>query len=150
MSVQLPTSLLETIQSAFQGEAKRICRDAAKLLRVPEKEVYEKVFPAGSKVKVQLVGDSSPMSCPAFLHEGKLLRRCRGPCLLGTERCVQHQTTVIPSVPDRVQSLTRIEPGEDRPPLWCNEETGDVYTRTGDLAGHMKDGRLSLFVLDSE
>lgn len=150
MSVTLPQSLLETLQSAFQGEAKRLCRDAAKLLRVPEKEIYEKIFPPGSKVKLAVVDDSSvPLTCPAFLHEGTLLRRCRHPCLLGTGRCLQHQTTHIPSIPESIQQLTRLEPIEGQPPLWCNEATGDILDQEGAYVGKLKDGSLYLFTLDT-
>jgi len=141
MSIQIPLSLLETIQSAFTGEAKRLCRDAAKILKVSEKDLLHKILPSGSKIK--LVDDNSaPITCPALIKMG-ILTRCRSPCLLGTGRCLHHQTAVVP-VTEGLIPLTRLE----GMPRWCNEETGDVYESSGEIIGKYKDGILKVFVLE--
>ena len=141
MSIHIPLSLLETIQSAFTGEAKRLCRDAAKILKVSEKELLHKILPNGSKIK--LVDDNSaPITCPAIIKEG-ILTRCRSPCILGTGRCLHHQTAVIP-ITDSLTPLTRLEGMS----MWCNEETGDVYESTGTIIGKYKDNTIKVFVLE--
>lgn len=152
MSVQIPKLLWDTLQTAFQMEAKRICRDAARLLGANEKELIQKVMPPQSKVKVQLVQDEeAPLSCPVLLSKGTLLRRCRAPSLLGTGRCLHHQTATIPATEDLPIQLTRLERIEERDDaLWCNEATGEVYDEEGAIIGEYRDERLILYVLEDE
>lgn len=152
MNVQIPQQLLESLQASFLGEAKRICRDAAKILKVPEKELIQKVLPQGSRVKLQVVDtNEAPTQCPAFVQEEMILRRCRLPALLGTGRCVCHQTAKIPAIPEDVLQLTRLEryTAEDSP-LWCNEATGEVIDSSGVVVGLYKNSELTLFVIEDE
>ena len=152
MNVQIPQQLLESLQASFLGEAKRICRDAAKILKVPEKELIQKVLPAGSRVKLQVVDtNDAPTQCPVFLQEDCILRRCRQPTLLGTGRCVCHQMAKIPEVPEDVLQLTRLERIKTSDtPLWCNEATGEVMDSSGTIIGQYKNSGLTLYILDEE
>jgi hypothetical protein len=152
MSVQIPQPLFESLQAAFLGEAKRICRDAAKILKVDEKELLQKVFPQSAKVKLQIVDtEEAPVCCQAFLQEDALLKRCRHPSLLGTGRCIYHQTATIPDIPATVTPLVRLERLEKGDcPLWCFEETGEVYDSTGAVIGEYRDETLILYVLEDE
>ena len=139
--MQVPCSLFESFQASLQQEAKRICRDAAKLLRVPEKELEQKVLK--SMPKISLIKDQTPTSCLILLHNEKLPHRCRLPCLLGTGRCYKHQE--IPTVPEG-GTLTRISDSER---LWCDEETGIVYNKQAQEVGNYKNSRLTVFVLEA-
>jgi hypothetical protein len=152
MNIQIPQQLLESLQSSFLGEAKKICRDAAKILKVPEKELIQKVLPSGSRVKLQVVDtNDAPTQCPVFLQEDCILRRCRQPTLLGTGRCVCHQTAKIPDVPEDVLQLTRLERmKQGDSPLWCNEATGEVLDSSGTIVGEYKDSELTIYILDEE
>lgn len=152
MSVQISQHLLESLQSVFLGEAKRLCRDAASILKVPEKELLQKVLPQSSKVKLSVLDDKdAPTSCPALLHQDNLLRRCRCPSLLGTGRCIHHQTVSIPELPDSVKQLTRLERlAKDDDPLWCDETTGEVYDSSGAVVGEYRDETLYLYVCEED
>lgn len=152
MNIQIPKPLFDTLTAAFRGEAKRLCRDAARILNQPEKELFEKVFPPGSALKLHIFDtEEAPIQCPAFILEKNLLRRCRAPTILGTGRCACHQTAKIPEIPEHVQQLTRLERvAAADTPLWCNEDTGEVYDSSGAIVGLYKNERLTLYVLEDE
>ncbi len=147
MSIQIPKSLYDTFQNFLLGEAKRICKESAKLLHLPEKEVQQRVLKKLPKVSVTLVRDSDTTnSCPVLLPNSKLVQRCRQPCILGTSRCIQHQHMKnIPECLDRTL-LTRIAPSDsNNQALWCNEETHDIFNEEGDIVGIYKDGTLTMY-----
>lgn len=152
MNVQIPQQLLESLQASFMGEAKRICRDAAKLLKVNEKELLQKVLPSASKIKLQVVDtNEAPTQCPALIQEESILRRCRMPTLLGTGRCMCHQTAKLPQLPEDCIQLVRMERlAVNDDALWCNEATGEVYDSSGAIVGLYKDSELRIFVLEDD
>jgi len=150
-TVKIPSSLLETIQSTFKLEAKRICHDLATILQKPEKELLEKVLQ--SPITLQVFDTSTiELSCPVLLQTATILERCRRPCILGTGLCVQHQhITAIPDLHPSLQHLTRIESAETHPtPLWCDETTGIVYSDTATCVGWYKDTVLTLVTYTTE
>jgi len=150
-TIKIPSSLFDTLQAALKTEAKRVCRDAAKLLRRPEAEVLAIVLDPKNQVTLQILHDKDlPDSCPVLLQHSAVLERCRIPCILGTGRCLKHQSVHhIPEFPSTVQSLTRLECTEECPnPLWCDEATGIVYDSSGSVLGTYRSERLELFLLE--
>lgn len=150
MSIQIPKSLYDSFQNFLIGEAKRICKESAKLLHLPEKDVQQRVLKKLPKVSVSLVRESdSYISCPILIPNSKLAQRCRQPCVLGTGRCIEHQH--IQEIPEYLEHtiLTRIAPSEDiEQGLWCNEETHDVYDKDGSVVGMYKDGTLRRYTYE--
>ena len=143
--MQVPSSLFESFQASLQQEAKRICRDAAKILRVPEKDLEQKILK--SMLKITLVKDNSSTSCCVLIlkqSEDRLAHRCRLPCILGTGQCYKHQGVTIAEG----GTLTRIQAQPETEQLWCNEETGLVYTENSDEIGFYKNSRLTLYCLE--
>lgn len=141
MSVSIPQTLLATLQAAFDAEAKRVARDAAKLLRVPEKDVLE-IIKKVPKVQFKVIDDSEiPTSCPTLKRSisTTMLTRCRAPCILGTGRCAHHQKQAsIPEVPDTKKPLTRVKRLQDTDEdLWCDEETRKIYNTAGEEVGQL-------------
>lgn len=154
MAVTFPASLLKDLQDAFHGEAKRLCRDAAKILRVPEKELSAKVlgkFTSNSIFKI-VDDNDAPTTCPILVKRDVLFERCRGPCILGTGRCLSHQTSnPPPDVSNHLVRLTRLEPHPDlQEPLWCREETNELYDRSGAVIGEREEDCIVLYTLGSE
>ena len=154
MAVSFPASFLQTLQVTFHREAIRICRDAAKLLRVPEKELTNKVLgkvSANSIFKV-LDDNDAPTICPIIIKQGSIFERCRCPCILGTGRCLSHQTAGLPpDVSNHTLPLTRLEQHPDlQEPLWCREETNEIYDRSGKVIGEREDNCIVLYTLGSE
>jgi hypothetical protein len=145
MSIVLPQTLLASLTASFEAEGKRLAKDVAKILRVPEKEVLQLVKQL-PKVQFKVHDDSeSTTSCPVLIEEPGLVKRCRGPCVLGTSRCIHHQTNEVLAVPDTLKSLTRIK-GR---PYWCDEETRHVYDAAGTHVGELnEDNQLELYVYD--
>lgn len=141
--MNIPKSLLENLNASLNQEAKRLCRDAAKILKIPEKELQNKVLKKIEKITIHEDNDR-PYSCPVF-NENNILERCRKPCLLGTGRCLTHQTSIIPE-PTTHKILTRIQPtSEYTEPLWCDESDGSVYDRKSDIIGTMIDNKIILY-----
>ena len=141
--MNIPKSLFESLQASLNQEAKRICRDAAKILKVPEKELQDRILKKMQKVTIHEDNDR-PYSCPVF-NENKLLERCRKPCLLGTGRCLIHQTSIIPE-PTTHKILTRIQPNTDiSEPLWCDESDGTLYDRSSNIVGVYINSRITLY-----
>jgi len=141
--MQVPSSLFESLQASLQQEAKRICRDAAKILRVPEKELEQKVLK--SMPKITILKDQTPTTCHILINSEKVVQRCRLPCILGTGRCHKHQE--IRKVPEG-GSLTRIQAQPDLEPMWCNEDTNIVYNKNAEEVGLYKNSRLTVFILE--
>lgn len=154
MAVTFPATLLQTLQSAFHGEAKRLCRDAAKILRVPEKELTAKVlgkYTANSIFKI-VDDNDAPITCPILVKQGSIFERCRCPCILGTGRCLNHQiSNPPPDVSNHLVRLTRLESHPDlQEPLWCREETNEIYDRSGAVIGERDDECIVIYTLGSE
>lgn len=150
MSITIPRSLLQTLQVSFDTEAKRIAKDVSKILNVQEKDLLQhlKKMP-----KVQLtVQDDSDVStiCPILLRGGSLLCRCKKPCILGTSRCIDHQSVeTIPDIPEHIIKLTKISNPNLEEPYWCDEETKNVYNKSGTLVGILtEENILKLYTYD--
>jgi hypothetical protein len=153
--LKISDALLSTLIQAFERERRNLCYDAAKILRVPEKQVDQIVKQAMSTVTFTVFEeDEKRQTCPILIQTAVVLERCRGPCLMGTGRCLKHQTVPDPPESSAIPAqLTRIERTDAiQPPLWCNEETEDVYNAEGKVVGHYdKDENiLSLFSFEEE
>jgi hypothetical protein len=150
-TMKVPKSLFETIQGICKMEARRLCREAAVLLERPENELIEKVLQSQPQTILEIIEDDDiSVSCPILIQREKMNERCRRPCILGTERCLRHQSihkAYEPNVP--VQSLTRIETNNtDTQHLWCDESTSFVYDSNSKIVGTYKNECLELFVFE--
>lgn len=151
MTLEVPSEIYKTFQDILLQEAKRLCRDAAKILGRSEKDVIAKVIKELPKVPLKVIDDNSlPLTCPVFIQKATLIERCRHACLLGTGRCLAHQGEICVPEIENQSSLTRIQPTDCMDThLWCNEATHDVYTREGKIIGRYKDEILRVYQLDT-
>lgn len=149
MPLAFPTSILEVLQQTFHQEAKRLCKDAAHILKVPEKELTAQVLGRLPRNFLQLIDDEdSPKTCPILIQKDTVYERCRGPCLLGTGLCLSHQTSQPPpDLPDSSLKLTRLA---YEMPLWCCEDTQQVYDASGAIVGELEQGELILYTLATD
>ena len=151
MSITIPKLLLDTLEKRFAEEAKRVCKDAARILRRPEKELLA-LLKQMPKLKLSVADDSDfPTVCPIILQRHKILERCRGPCLLGTGRCLKHQNAPEPpEVPSTLQVLVRIQKCDELDTqLWCDETTRQVFDSSGTAVGELtEENVLELFTLE--
>lgn len=131
-------------------EAKRIGREMAKLLDVPEKDVLQ-ILKRIPKVSLTLHDDTEfHASCPILIQNNSIAYRCRRGCILGTNRCVEHQTIQINAEKNiekeaelesrPIVKLTRLKTMDSC--YWCNEETSVVYDATGKQVGFLKNNRI--------
>ena len=151
MTLEIPSELYKTFQDMLLQEAKRVCRDAAKILGVPEKEVQTRVLKTMDKIPFKIIDDKDqPIVCPVFVKHNTLIERCRHACVLGTGRCLAHQSEdCIPEMEDQT-AMTRIQPTDCMDTrLWCNEATRDVFTAEGKCIGRYQDEVLRVYVLDT-
>ena len=140
--MQIPSSLFELFQSALKQETRRICRDAARILNIPQKELEEKIIKNDSKSSIHLITDKdTPYNCPVLLN-GDIIHRCRIPCILGTGRCYKHQTITIPEIGQQ-KTLTRIRYSQEK--LWCDESTKHIYNEKKEIVGEYRNNRIYLF-----
>lgn len=152
----IPELLMRTLKQAFDQEQKNLCRQAAKILRVPEDQVKTIVSKAMTPLQFEIYDEEEKrQTCPVFVQRSVVLERCRGPCLMGTARCLQHQSVQEPpELPDTIESLTRVErPDATDTPMWCNESTHDIYNAEGKIVGKYDDnnnGQLTLFTFIDE
>jgi hypothetical protein len=148
MSISIPQTLLNTLQATFDAEAKRLARDAAKVLHVPEKEVLQ-ILKKIPKVQFKICDDNEyTNSCEVLLQKKKMLERCRRPCVLGTGRCLKHQEESKPPVLNEdIRRLTRLEKHEDvDETFWCDESTRIVYNADLNAVGSLtEDDTLELY-----
>jgi hypothetical protein len=145
MSITLPRSLLQSLTTAFELEGKRLAKDVAAILHLPEKDVLQ-VVKQMPKLQFKVVEDSEyDQSCLVPIEEPGIVRRCRRPCVLGTSRCIYHQSSEVQTLSTSLQSLTRIK-GH---PYWCDEETKDVYDVKGECVGKLNDeNQLELYTFE--
>ena len=153
MSLSIPQTLLHALQASFEAESKRVARDVAKILRVSEKEVLQ-IVKQIPKVTLKLCDDNEcPSTCPVLLQQSQIVKRCRLPCLLGTGRCIDHQSQKVPDLELFSSSikLTKIKiknEFEINSEYWYNEETKEVLNQEGNIIGTIRDDQLELYIFD--
>lgn len=153
MSVTIPQTLYETLQTAFLAEGKRLAADAARILGVNEKDLVKNLFT--NKLKFTLVEDSErPLSCLVPVQQSAVLRRCRRPCVLGTARCTFHQDVAqIPDMPpdSEGRTLTRLGTHPDiKEPLWLCEDTDEIRNAKGQCVGRRTEEGFQLWKEEAE
>jgi hypothetical protein len=153
MSLTIPQTLLKTLQATFDSEARKLAKDAAKILKVPEKEVLE-IIKKTPKVQLQVLDDTEMVNtCPIYIQSEKVMARCRNPCIIGTGKCLEHQKTPIKNVDEtKFIKLTRIKVLDttisEPEPLWCNEEDKLIYNSMGQKVGILnEDNNIEYFVI---
>jgi hypothetical protein len=151
MSLSIPKTLFQTLQTSFDAEAKRIAKDVSKILNIDEKEILQ-VLKKIPKVQITLQDDSdaSPI-CPVLLRgASSLICRCKKPCILGTSRCIEHQSVnSIPTTTEHLINLTKLSNETLEEPYWCDEETKNVYNKAGNEVGTLtEDNVLKIFTFE--
>jgi len=141
--MQIPESLFLSFQSQLQAEGKRLCRDLAKVLGVPEKELITNVLLKDKKISITPDTNDGKPFCPVLVPRGAILDRCFHPILLGTERCMHHQSVgALPEVPDGLTTLVKLS---TTTPYYMNPETKEVLDESGKLVGVYRDEEVLLF-----
>lgn len=141
--MNIPEAVLESLQSQLQVEGRKLCKEIAKILAVPEKELITNVLLKLPKLQV-ITSEESQLSCPVPVKRDTILERCRHTCVLGTKRCISHQNikdidSNFENLP--AKSLHRIEYSE---PLWTDIETNLVYNSSFEIVGSYDNGNLQL------
>lgn len=139
MSYPIPSILLETLQSAFQREAKKICSEVAVTLGIPKQQVLKKVLNITSFIN--LIECETPHVCMFLEKKDAIHVRCRRPCILGTGRCTFHQTSEVQM--EAKQILRRLINGDSV--FWLEETTGQVYNSHGVEVGTYNNGILRIY-----
>ena len=143
MSLAIPKTLLAGLDAVFQKEAKKLACDIAKTLKRPEKEVLD-ILKKSEKIQYKIYNtDDNDLTCPVLLDGKTLAQRCRRPCLLGTNRCVQHQMIAhIPTCNETHKELTRCICTSSETSQRCillDEDTNMVYNSEGSCIGEIVD-----------
>lgn len=150
MSLTVPKSLLQTLQTTFDAESKRIAKDISKVLNVEEKEIIQ-ILKKIPKVQINIVDDSDfCTSCPILFWKSKIAYRCKKPCIMGTSRCIDHQSNnAITSLPDHIINVTKLSHSDLQENYLCDEETKNVYDNSGNYVGELtEDNNLYLYTFD--
>jgi hypothetical protein len=160
--MNIPQNLWESFQAQLVQEGRNLCKDTASILGVPEKELLRTVFAKIPKLKIIPDTREGFVSCLIPIKRDTILERCRHPCVLGTDRCIQHQHIESFEDPQEWQEkhnkeqdgksnqesnqeikplrLIRLEANSIDPSYWCNRETGFVYISSGKIIGKYVDG----------
>jgi hypothetical protein len=132
----VPIPLLETLQSSFEREGKKLAESVALSLGLQPQEVIKKVF---KKTKIAVFDWDAPPSCDVLRKDNLVYAQCAKPCLLGTTKCIIHQQEV--SNKPVLKKVQRLVVDDKR--LWVDEES-KVYSSDGDYLGWLKNGELYL------
>lgn len=143
MSLPIPKNLIASLDAVFQREAKKLGADIAKALRLPEKEVLD-VLKKMDKIQYKIYDtDENETTCPVFINASKVAERCRRPCLLGTNRCLHHQSNAnVCNYDSSLKELTRCvcsDPTTQEKTLLLEEDTNLIYNSSGDTIGIIED-----------
>jgi hypothetical protein len=143
MSLAIPKNLICCLDGIFQREAKKLGADIAKVLRIPEKDILE-VIKKIEKVSYKIYDcDENENSCPVFINATVVAERCRRPCVLGTNRCLHHQSEAsICKQPENLKELTRCVSSDcstEQKILLLDEESNTVYNNLGENIGEICD-----------
>ncbi len=155
MSINVTQALYETLQAAFLLEGKRLCKDIATILGQDEKELQKRLLK--TKIPIALFNDSERcLSCLVIIQKDDILARCRKPCILGTMRCISHQSVETIEEPSGIESIadlkqyTRVESNAElTEQLWCHEETGTLINSKGKKVGIYENETVSLWIFDT-
>lgn len=152
-TIHLSKGIVTELKLAFEREAKRICKDAAHILRVPEKELTKQVLDRLQKTSLSVIQDDDlPRECPVLLQASQtsIVERCRCINVLGTPRCFHHQKEPNPPEPTTTPCpLTRISSTSwNGEPLWVHEATNQVVNRQGETIGERIDETITLYEYD--
>jgi hypothetical protein len=148
--MNVPQSLLESLQGQLQVEGRKICKEIASILGVPEKELITNVLLKMPKILVHS-GDEST-SCPIPVQRSVILERCRNPCVIGSSRCAHHQHIEKYDEPSEVlmksRSLYRLERlNSEQPAYWLDKDSDFIYNSSFAIIGKYKDGVIHRFVI---
>lgn len=144
--MKLPQILLESLQGQLQAEGRKLCKEIAKLLDIPEKELVTNVLLKQPKMEIACTDETERTSCPVFVKRRTILERCRYPCILGTNRCTTHQSIQTIEEPETGIGLYRLAYSSDEySSLWIDQDTQLVYSDTNSIVGRYVNGILTLF-----
>ena len=132
----IPIPLLETLQSAFEREGKKLAESVALSLGLQPQEVIKKVF---KKTQIKVYDWEALSSCDVLRRDNLVYAQCSKPCLLGTTKCLIHQQEIV-TKPD-LKKMQRLVLDSNR--LWLDEES-KVYSSDGLYLGWLKNGELYL------
>lgn len=134
------------------NEARKVCKDAAKILHQPEKDVLH-LLKKMQMMQFEIIDDTDiPLVCPVMIQKEHVIERCRNNCVLGTGKCLKHQEESIPSDDlENIKKLTLIAQHPDmNEKLWCNEETREILNAKGVVVGELtEENGLILYCLEN-
>ena len=135
----IPLPLLETLQTIFEKEGKKLAESVALSLGIHPQEVIKKVF---KKTQINVYDWDAPSLCKILRKDELVYAYCSKPCVLGTTRCLIHQNEEITTEPKHkpVQRLL-LEEGSKK--LWV-DRTMRVYSSDGNYLGWFKNGEVYL------
>jgi len=138
----VPIPLLESLQSAFEREGKKLAESVALSLGLQPQEVIKKVF---KKTGITVYDWDASSSCDILRRDNMVYAQCAKPCLLGTTKCLIHQQEIA-SKPN-LKKVRRLVLDDKR--LWLDEES-KVYSSEGLYLGWLKNGELYLIDFECE
>ena len=147
-TVPIPLQLLENLQNVFQSEARKLCREVATTLGIPSQHVIQNVLTDMPKLPLQVFDLDVPPLCMCLLNEEKMWFRCRKPCVLGTGRCIHHQS-VKQEEPESEKVYRRIAHKELNETLWADEQSSTVWNAKGECVGEIHGQTLFRFEMGS-
>jgi hypothetical protein len=143
---KVPRLLWESLEAIMLAQGKRYVREMAKTLKVNEKELLKRVFPAKDTLNITLHDTTSTsLQCMAYMN-GTITHLCRKPVLLGSDYCSSHQT--MRAIVDTEPTLEKLGTDSKTPPLWLTKD-GTVIDSSGTAKGafHKKQGKLVLYTI---
>jgi len=136
----IPLPLLETLQTTFEKEGKKLAESVALSLGLHPQEVIKKVF---KKTHISVYDWDAPSLCKILRKDELVYAYCSKPCVLGTTKCLIHQNEEIIGEPKHkpVQRLLLEDDGSKK--LWLDKESR-VYSSDGNYLGWFKNGEVYL------
>lgn len=152
-TVRIPQYLWDSLEVALTIQATAFVKEAAKKLKVPEKDLLARVLPKGEKmVQAVLAPEEERRACQALVPFKAVAGRCGRHVEEGQQYCTYH-VHHRPKLLHRLGSIrvTRLKTERtDLPPLWLlpGDDRRMVIDEAGHFTGvfHTEEGRLELFV----
>ena len=133
-----PRILWDNLESILKAHSKKYVYELARYLKVPEKELYDKVFPNSDSVQIIIQDSHADINkCKAFVQRNKVTIYCKKPVAYHSEYCSFHRNcrmAVLPSE-DSIKTIIQIKEIDKYESIWLINNTNEIINSKGDLVG---------------
>jgi hypothetical protein len=147
MEYKVPRILWENLESVLLTQSRKYVCELARYLKVPEKELLNKVLPSSDSLNV-IIQDSNADTnkCKAYIQMDSMTVLCKKPVAFHSEYCTIHRMKRM-NVEDNsnVIEVERIKDIAEYEPIWLVNNT--IVNSKGETIGKRTTNKIKLYTI---